>query len=531
MIKMFGILLILMSLTLLSCSDGNNLSGGSNQTDNAKIQISLLYPNGDAAIGANIKIRPADYIANGNDQIYPDNYLDSSGSYKYENLVTGTYTAEISDSSHRMSIIHFNITNFTDTTVIETLNNSGSLSGYVETDGDSCIVYILGTENRCIVDERGIYTFEYLAEYNNYTLIYYSNKIDTPIQSIDSIEVLKDSLVISNFLSTWNFNQKIKINTTSSGTLIQDTLFYFPLLINLNSSNFNFNQALENGNDIRFFTSDSISINYEIEYYSNKKEEAIIWLNIPQIIPNNNSQYIVMKWGNEEAISKSNSSGVFSESNFYRGVWHFGGNLNDATSLKNNGEKYGTIEFDSISSIGTGIHLYENNSFIEIDNESNFDITDEITISAWITADSLSKYSWNDAILSKGENAYSLSRAIGKDVFSMTSRPEGSINNISAEGFTQLNDLNIHYLTGVKRGDSLYIYTDGVQEGSYYHPQKISQNDKPLLIGAKDTSNQVIDIFHGVIDEIRISNIGRSLSWIRLSYENQKANSSVLQFQ
>lgn len=531
MITIFKIILGFSLLSLLSCTGGSELSGGSNQTDNAKVQVSVIYPNGNSAEGAKIKIRPADYIANDTTQDFPDSYLDSTGSILFENLINGEYIAEISDSSHKMSIINFNVYDSTDTIIIDTLNNSGSLSGSIETDGDSCIVYIQGTENKCIVTNDGVYRFEYLAEFNNYTLLYYNNKTSTPIQTIDSVKVLSDSLLIHNFTSNWKYFKNIKINTSSSGTLIQDTLSNFPLLIKLDSSNFNFNQADDTGNDIRFFTSDSISINFEIEYYSSTKKEALLWLNISSILPNNNSQYITMKWGNINASSKSNSSAVFSESNHYIGVWHFGENFNDATALKNHGNKIGFIEFDSTSAIGSGIHLYENNSYIELDNESNFDITDDITISAWVKADSLSKYSWNDAILSKGEDAYSLSRAIGKDVFSMTSKPEELSSSLSAEGFTQLNDLKLHYLTGVKRGDSLFIYTDGNKEGSYYHPQKISQNDSPLLIGTKSTTNQVVDIFHGLIDEVRISNIGRSSSWIKLSYENQKLNSNTLQFQ
>lgn len=526
--------LISFMLLNLFCSGGSELSGGSNQTDNAKVQVSAVYPDGEYAEGALVIIRKEDFIASEEFDSTNTGYTNSDGIFISETLDTGTYFAEIKDPLNNSSIIKFSISDTTDTLKLpqNTLILPGSIEGSLNTDGYSGVISIIGTEHITKVDSLGLFSFTNIPAYSNYNLRFKSKNIDASVQIIDSVKVISDSTVGLFLQTNWKYEKKIIINTTSSGASISESVSNFPLLIHISgNTDFNFDQAKSNGEDIRFFDMNNKRLHFEIESYSNSLNDAILWVLVPLIEANNDSQYITMKWGNENALFDSAYSEVFSDANNYKGVWHFNDSFNDATNLENNGTAIGSAQIDNNGHIGKSLHIYSNNSYIQIENEPYFDITNEVSISAWVKPDSLSKFTWNDAILSKGSDAYSLSRAIGKDVMAMTSLPDGKNSNISADGFTQLNDLQLHFITGIKRGDSLFIYADGVKEGSYYHPEKITLNDHPLLIGAKDTNSTPIDVFHGMIDEVRISNVGRSDSWIKLSYENQKINSTVLTFQ
>jgi len=58
----------------------------------------------------------------------------------------------------------------------------------------------------------------------------------------------------------------------------------FPILITLNSSNFDFSNAQTNGEDIRFTDSNNlIAYYYEIEHWDALVEKAEIWVNISTV--------------------------------------------------------------------------------------------------------------------------------------------------------------------------------------------------------------------------------------------------------
>ncbi|AKB27086.1 hypothetical protein MSSIT_0367 [Methanosarcina siciliae T4/M] len=79
--------------------------------------------------------------------------------------------------------------------------------------------------------------------------------------------------------------------------------------IYLNSSNFNFSQANEDGSDLRF-SSGSRSLNYWIETWDPEAEKALIWVRIPFLLANGNIT-LLMKCGDSEATAVSSGEDTF----------------------------------------------------------------------------------------------------------------------------------------------------------------------------------------------------------------------------
>lgn len=102
----------------------------------------------------------------------------------------------------------------------------------------------------------------------------------------------------------WNYSQEIVV-VENSGKNLTD----YPVSISLNSSNFNFSKAQSDGSDIRFF-SGSKKLNYWIETWDPKNKEAIIWVKVPSL-PANETNAILMKYGNPEAIDASSGKNTF----------------------------------------------------------------------------------------------------------------------------------------------------------------------------------------------------------------------------
>ena len=106
-------------------------------------------------------------------------------------------------------------------------------------------------------------------------------------------------------LSGWSFVRPIKI-TEQSGNNLSD----YQVLIELNSSNFDFSKAKSDGSDIRFLLPSGKSIPYWIESWDKSGQNAKVWVKVPSL-PANSSTVIYMYYGNPSASSESNISATF----------------------------------------------------------------------------------------------------------------------------------------------------------------------------------------------------------------------------
>jgi len=104
---------------------------------------------------------------------------------------------------------------------------------------------------------------------------------------------------------TFKYRRKITI-TEQSGSDLTD----YQVLIELNSSNFNFEHAQTNGEDIRFTDVSGNLLDYWIEEWDAVNERAKVWVKVPSI-PASSSVEIYMYYGNNEITSASNGEATF----------------------------------------------------------------------------------------------------------------------------------------------------------------------------------------------------------------------------
>jgi hypothetical protein len=102
----------------------------------------------------------------------------------------------------------------------------------------------------------------------------------------------------------WNYSQEIIVNDSAGKTLTD-----YPVSVCLNSSNFNFSKAKNDGSDIRFFSGNK-TLNFWIETWSLENQEATIWVDVPSLPANGNCE-VIMKYGNSKATSTSNGKKTF----------------------------------------------------------------------------------------------------------------------------------------------------------------------------------------------------------------------------
>ena len=143
----------------------------------------------------------------------------------------------------------------------------------------------------------------------------------------------------------WRHSGSIFVLTTPEGANLPASASEegFPLLVRLHKDFFDFSQAKDHGEDVRFTTSDGTPLAYQIEEWEAAKGTASVWVRIPTI-KGNARQEIRLHWGNPDATSESSGSAVFNESNGYLSVWHMNGPVKD---------EVGTLESKDVGTTAT----------------------------------------------------------------------------------------------------------------------------------------------------------------------------------
>jgi len=109
------------------------------------------------------------------------------------------------------------------------------------------------------------------------------------------------------FFLNRNFKYRRKITITEqSGSDLTD----YQVLIELNSSNFNFEHAQTNGEDIRFTDASGNLLSYWIEEWDAVNESAKVWVKVSSI-PANGTVEIFLYYGNSEITSASDAVATF----------------------------------------------------------------------------------------------------------------------------------------------------------------------------------------------------------------------------
>jgi len=189
------------------------------------------------------------------------------------------------------------------------------------------------------------------------------------------------------------------------------------------------------------------------------------------------------------------------------------GELVETTADSSGNGNAGTLYGGSIWQPGTGriggALRFDNadgtNDYVQIENESLFDITGQITVAAWIRVNEFNRSF--QPIFTKGDSAWRIQR------FSNTNNIEFACTGLSHSvpygsltGSISVNDGLWHHVAGVYDGSQVYLYVDGNLDISMPSSGNISTNNYKVLIGAN--AQQSDRCWNGWIDDVRIYNRG-----------------------
>lgn len=169
-----------------------------------------------------------------------------------------------------------------------------------------------------------------------------------------------------------------------------------------------------------------------------------------------------------------------------RGHWKFtetsGTTATDSSPQQNNGTyTNGVVLASSGPYPGPGnkaANFDGSDDYVTMPNEKLYDLTDAITVAAWIKVDAFDDT--DQAIVSKGNNAWSLQRDGNNNGVSFYCR---NLSTDTVASTVNVNDGRWHYVAGVYTGSQLQIYVDGILSNSVSSTGSIRENNRAVDIG------------------------------------------------
>ncbi len=262
----------------------------------------------------------------------------------------------------------------------------------------------------------------------------------------------------------WAARKTITIDTSANGAGITDPIGTVPVLIRLDVSNFTFDSANPDGSDLRFIASDDKTpLTFHIEKYDHLLGQAFIWVKIPNVTPNAQSQ-IYLYYGNPKATAVGDPKATY-DSNM-AAIYHFGehdtapqdssGNAND---MLNKGTP------DDFGLIGPGERL-DGQTTLQLPGSASLGWTagQALTWSIWFNETNLQPgavlYSRTD-----GTNTVQIGVDNGVPYLSITT----AAGTQRTSGGAAITPATWHQLS-IVTGAAVTLYVDGVQYATLAAP-------------------------------------------------------------
>jgi len=319
----------------------------------------------------------------------------------------------------------------------------------------------------------------------------------------------------------WDESWMYRKTLTVDCSLIDVELSNFPVLIDITDADLA-GHAQSNGDDIIFRDYYGNQYYHEIELYNSG--HLVAWVNVTSLSSTENTT-LYMYYGNPTCGNQESPEDVW-DSNFVM-VQHLRdettSTTSDSTSNDNDGTKKGANEpLETTGGKMDGAQDFDgSDDYIGIaDNDGLDHLAGEgFTYTAWIKSDFLDSYRAVVTHRDPGSDAMVGLWTFNNNALHAEVKNDGRTSQASGDIGVSLSTGTWYYvgLTRTNAG-AIDVWHNGISYSLGTCTGNITPSE-PLYIGRHSTA--ATQYFDGVIDEVRLSNIRRSDSWIAACYNNQ----------
>ena len=533
------------------CTNSHLTDGNSSETTNVAVVSGLVVDaQGSPTGNVQVTIRPSgfdpvtDAPASDSDMVT----TGADGVYSFTVAINCTYTIEALYPGRRTRALLMGIA----VGEVEkrapscTLNAPGAIKVMVPANADTArgYVFIPGTSifSRVKVS-RGFVLMDSVPVGLIPQIAYSSTSAATATMLRYNVAVTAgDTAFVGN--PGWNYSRAIRLNTTATGADVAGSVTNFPVLIRLTAANFDFTQARNNGEDIRFAKRDAAFLPYEIEHWDAIGKKAEVWVSVDTVYGNDSTQRIDLYWGNPNAADESNGAAVFDTSTGFAAAWHLnetsGRLARDASYNGLSGTYKGALPQSVAGPFGSGQkigHTYSD--YIDMGNVLNAD-RKNISIGIWVKKDTsgiLTLIAKTNGMTPGPAYGYlfTISNLNLPDFYMASGGAQwGDLGSFDMAGNLAITDTTTwHFLfVVIDRSDNTRcrMYVDGIDRTGTVRGNATSVADVANAINLRMGIESDNDYpFKGSLGEATITFTARSADWVKLSYMNQKELDALVQ--
>jgi len=198
----------------------------------------------------------------------------------------------------------------------------------------------------------------------------------------------------------------------------------------------------------------------------------------------------------------------------------------DISKYGNNGTIHGATW--TTGKFGKALSFDGSDDYVDCENDESLNITDEITIEAWIKREGSGEYTIASKYQPSGDNRCWLLRLNSNNKLIFAISPDGTLNSVVTLTSATVIGTDWTHMVGVRDNTNMRVFINGVQDPNTKTVSGIYGGDAHTNIGRWITAHY----FNGTIDEVRIYNRALTPEEIRMHYlsEFQKYNSTQYRF-
>jgi biopolymer transport protein ExbB len=304
----------------------------------------------------------------------------------------------------------------------------------------------------------------------------------------------------------WKQRTTVTLNTSATGVAIQETLSGAVIPVRLHSGNFDFVNVRPDGADLRVIgADDKTPLKFWIERFDGVNELAVLWVQLPTLVPNSDKNLIHVYAGNDKAGADANGAGTAAS-------------VTDASTLA----VFHFAEKDGLAADQSGT--------VKLAAATPVEINGLIGQSARLSGAPL-VWSANGKIQAPAGGPYSVSLWVRPEAANGRLFRQGPLQLSLAEGkLTATLGSSVvaagevapavwSQLAVVIADGKVLVYVNGAEAG-----QGAAASAGAPIAG----DLQVGEGFHGLVDELQLASSARSAAWLKLNYAAQSADAKLV---
>jgi hypothetical protein len=288
------------------------------------------------------------------------------------------------------------------------------------------------------------------------------------------------------------------------------------------------------GYDIAFYSDAGLTtlLDFEIESWSATTGALVAHVRIPTLSHTSNTVFYLGYGKSSITTDQSNQHGVW-DSN-YGCVYHFKdvfgatyplSTRTDSTSNGNTLTNGASATASAVGQIGDGLNVANQTKILGAVNAASLQCTSAFTIEGWGKPPSFTDYRVLAARGSTTTNRnFVLFTNITTGVGVINFTQSGTLRQVV--GATPLSTSVYSHLAATYDGSTLKLWVNGAVDGTLSVSGATDNPSDDFFIGCESYAFTAAYPWLGTIDEVRLSSVARSSSWMTAQYNNQKTSST-----